>query len=325
MTSYLIRRLLIGAVTLVLITFVVYGLVRAMPGDPLAIQAAEDPNVRIAQERIEQRRRELGLDRPFYIGYFRWASGVLRLDLGNSVTRKQPVSRLIAARIGPTLLLSIPSLVITYLLSIPLGLYSTARSGRPDERGISVLLYMLYSFPTFVAALLLQIVFAVKLELLPLFNMVSDTHAQLTSWEKTVDILKHMALPLLCLTYGSLAYYSRFVKANLEEVVRQDYIRTARAKGVSRFRILTRHAFRNTMIPMVTLIGLTLPGLLSGAVIIEQIFTWPGMGRLFFEAIGERDYDTVMGLTLVFSVLALAGQLIADILYAVVDPRVTYS
>ena len=325
MTSYLIRRVLIGAVTLVLITFVVYGLIRSIPGDPLAIQAAEDPNIKIAQEKIERRRAELGLDKPFYVGYFRWAVKILRFDLGNSVVRKQPVSRLIAERIGPTLLLSIPSLVITYLVSIPLGLYSTARSGKLDERGASVLLYMLYSFPTFVAALLLQIVFAVRLGWLPLFSMVSDDHEQLSTFGKLGDILKHMTLPLICETYGSLAYYSRFVKANLEEVVRQDYIRTARAKGVGRFRILTRHAFRNTLIPLVTMMGLTLPGLLSGAVIIEQIFTWPGMGRLFFEAISERDYDTVMGLTLVFSLLALAGQLIADLLYAIVDPRVTYS
>jgi peptide/nickel transport system permease protein len=171
----------------------------------------------------------------------------------------------------------------------------------------------------------LQIVFAVHFQLLPLFSMVSDNHDELSSFAKVGDLLKHMTLPLICETYGMLAYYSRFVKANLEEVVRQDYIRTARAKGVDRFHILTRHAFRNTLIPMVTMIGLTLPGLLSGAVIIEQIFTWPGMGRLFFESIGERDYDTIMGLTLVFSVLTLTGQLIADVLYAVVDPRVTFS
>lgn len=289
------------------------------------MQAAEDPNVKIAQDKIERRRAELGLDKPFHIGYFRWASGILRLDLGNSVLRKQPVSRLIAERIGPTLLLSIPSLLITYLVSIPLGLYSTARSGKLDERATSIGLYMLHSFPTFVAALLLQIVFAVNLEWLPLFNMFSDNYNSLSTMGKVGDVFRHMTLPLICETFGSLAYYSRFVKANLEEVIRQDYIRTARAKGVGRFRILTRHAFRNTLIPMVTLIGMTLPGLLSGAVIIEQIFTWPGMGRLFFEAINERDYDTVMGLTLVFSVLTLLGQLIADVLYAVVDPRVTYS
>jgi peptide/nickel transport system permease protein len=136
--------------------------------------------------------------------------------------------------------------------------------------------------------------------------------------------LKHAILPIVCFTYGSLAYYSRFIRANMQEVIRQDYIRTARAKGVPPLQVIWRHAFRNTLVPLVTLIGLTLPHLLSGAVILEQIFTWPGMGRLYFEAIGQRDYNTIMGLTLMFSILTLLGQLFADILYAVVDPRVTY-
>jgi peptide/nickel transport system permease protein len=154
--------------------------------------------------------------------------------------------------------------------------------------------------------------------------MTSDNYTSLSASGKAWDILRHSILPIVCFTYGSLAYYSRFVHANLEEVIRQDYIRTARAKGVPPGRVIWHHAFRNTLIPLVTLLGLTLPSLLSGAVILEQIFGWPGMGRLFFEAISQRDYDTLMGLTLMFSVLTLLGQLLADILYAVVDPRVTY-
>src|SRR3954470_24870902 len=154
--------------------------------------------------------------------------------------------------------------------------------------------------------------------------MKGDAYDSLSTAGKAWDLLKHAILPIICFTYGSLAYYSRFVQANMEEVIRQDYIRTARAKGVPPGRVIWHHAFRNTLIPLVTLLGLTLPSLLGGAVILEQIFVWPGMGRLFFEAIGQRDYDMLMGLTLMFSVLTLLGQLIADILYAVVDPRVTY-
>ena len=184
---------------------------------------------------------------------------------------------------------------------------------------------MLYSLPSFVAALFLQILFAVKLGWLPLFGMQSNNFDSLSTWGKTWDIFQHALLPVVCFTYGSLAYYSRFIRANMHEAIRQDYIRTARAKGVSPMRVIVKHAFRNTLIPLVTLIGLTLPHLLSGAVILEQIFTWPGMGRLFFEAIGRRDYDTVMGLTLIFSILTLLGQLLADVLYAVVDPRITYN
>jgi peptide/nickel transport system permease protein len=225
--------------------------------------------------------------------------------------------------------LSASSLFLAYLLAVPMGLFATIRSGKPDERALSTTLYMLYSLPSFVAALLLLVFFSVKLEgtpfELPLFGMVSDGYAELSSLGKVGDIFRHMILPVTCFTYGSLAYFSRFVKSNMEEVVRQDYIRTARAKGVGPFRVVVHHAFRNTLIPFVTLIGLTLPFLLSGSVILEQIFSWPGMGRLFFEAITERDYPTIMGLTLMFSILTLLGQLLADVLYAVVDPRVTYS
>jgi peptide/nickel transport system permease protein len=190
-------------------------------------------------------------------------------------------------------------------------------------------LYMLYALPRYVAALFLLVLFSVRLEgtafELPLFGMTSDNYQDLSTVGKVLDILRHMILPVACYTYASLAFYSRFVKSNMEEVIRQDYIRTARAKGVGPFRVITLHAFRNTLIPFVTLVGLTLPALLSGSVILEQIFTWPGMGRLFFEAITERDYPTIMGLTLMFSVLVLLGQLVADVLYAMVDPRVTYS
>jgi peptide/nickel transport system permease protein len=155
--------------------------------------------------------------------------------------------------------------------------------------------------------------------------MVSDNHMQLSFFGRVLDVMWHMILPVTCSTYVGLAYDSRCVKANMEEVVRQDYIRTAKAKGVSPRRIIAHHALRNTLIPLVTLLGLSLPGLLGGAVILEQIFSWPGMGRLYFEAIRERDYETVMGLTLMFSILTLMGQLLADFLYAVVDPRVSYS
>ncbi len=330
MFQYLIRRVLIGLVTLVLITFVVYGLIRNMPGTPLTYALGEtDPSRRIRPEDLERMKRAYGLDKHWTEAYFHWMSRVVQLDLGRSLSRRQPVAKLIGERIGPTLLLSGTSLFLAYLLSVPMGLFATVRSGKPDERALSTFLYMLYSLPTFVAALLLLIFFAVRMAgtpwELPLFGMVSDNYRELSFFGKVGDVLRHMILPVTCFTYGSLAYFSRFVKANMLEVIRQDYIRTARAKGVHPFHVIVRHAFRNTLIPFVTLIGLTMPALLSGSVILEQIFTWPGMGRLFFEAITERDYPTIMGLTLMFSLLTLLGQLVADVLYAVVDPRVTYS
>ncbi len=330
MLSYLLRRVLLGLFTLWLITFLVYGLIRSMPGDPLVMRLeSANPDKIPNREDIERMRRFYGLDKPWYTAYFKWLGQTLTGDLGPSLSRNTPVASNIAEKMGPTLLLSVSALLLTYLLSIPLGLYSTVRSGSLDERATSTLLYMLYSLPAFVAALFLQILFAIKLRgtpfELPLFGMVSgEGYEQMTTMEKTWDIFKHALLPVVCYTYGSLAYYSRFIRANMQEVIRQDYIRTARAKGVGPIRILIHHAFRNTLIPLVTMVGLTMPYLLSGSIILEQIFSWPGMGRLFFESIRERDYPTLMGLTLMFSVLTLIGQLLADFLYAFVDPRISY-
>ena len=326
MATYLLRRLLLGIITLLVITCVVYGLARNMPGTPLTAQMGEDPSRKINAEDQKRLERIYGLDKSWPEGYVQWLGNLLRGDLGRSITRKQPVVTLIRERIGPTFLVSGTALVLIWLMAIPLGLYASARSGRPDERATSLLLYVLYSFPTFVAALFLQIIFAVKLRgtpwELPLFGM-ADLPADAPLLARIVDVARHAILPVTCQTYVSLAYDSRFIKATMEEAVRQDYIRTARAKGAGPWRVLFRHAFRNTLIPLVTLLGLSLPALVGGSVIIEQIFTWPGMGRLFFESIRERDYPTIMGLTLMFSVLTLLGQLLADLLYCLVDPRVS--
>jgi len=329
MLHYFVRRSLLALVTLLLITFLVYGLIRLMPGDPLLIKfegASPDRPIRV--EDIERMRELFGLNDPWYVAYWHWLSNVVRGDFGDSLSRPARVSDVIGQRVGPTLLLTVTSLSLTYLLSIPLGLYATARSGRLDERITGTVLYMLYSLPTFVAALFLQVLFAIELRgtrwELPLFGMTSDNFDQLSLGAQVWDLLQHAFLPIVCFTYGSLAYYSRFIRSNMQEVVRQDYIRTALAKGVPRWRVLWHHAFRNTLIPLVTMIGLTLPVLLSGSIILEQIFSWPGMGKLFFESIRERDYPTLMGLLLLFSVLTLLGQMLADFLYAVVDPRVTY-
>lgn len=323
MLTYLVRRLLIGAFTLLLITFLIFGLIRSMPGTPLTVNLAEqDPSMMMSKERLKQLEISYGLDKPWPQAYVHWLGSLFQGDLGKSFSRKKAVTAIIGERIVPTLMLSIPSLLLAYALSIPMGLYCSARAGRGDERLISVLLYMLYSFPSFVAALFLQLLFAVHLEWLPLFGMKSDNFDSLSTLGKTWDLFLHALLPVTVYTYGSLAYDARFIYANMQEVLRQDYIRTARAKGLGPVRVIWHHAFRNTLIPLVTLMGLTLPALLSGSVIVEQIFTWPGMGRQFFESITERDYPTVMGLTLMFSVLTLSAQLLADMLYAVVDPRI---
>lgn len=212
MAYYLLRRVLIGLFTLLLITFVVYGLIRSMPGTPITV-AMEGAPQRQSREEIARREKYFGLDKPWYVAYFDWLGRVARGNLDVSIPQKAPVSSLILSRMGPTLLLSVSSLFLTYLLSIPLGLYSSVRAGKPDERTMSTILYMLYSFPAFVAALLLQMYLSVRFEWFPLFGMKSDDFDQLSTGGKVLDLLWHAALPITCYTYGSLAYYSRFIRS----------------------------------------------------------------------------------------------------------------
>jgi peptide/nickel transport system permease protein len=327
MLSYLARRLLTGALTLLLITFIIYGLIRKMPGTPLTVNLAEaDPSKRLSPEDLDRLNKAYGLDKPWTTAYAYWLGNVFRLDLGSSFTFKQPALRVIVDRLPATLVLSITAITMGYAVSIFLGLFSAARDARIEERFLSGGLYLLYSFPVVVAAVFLQYWFAVQLKWLPIYGMRStEIYNNLSTFERARDILWHAVLPIVCETYGVLAYYTRFVHTNLQEVIRQDYVRTAKAKGVGPVRVLVHHAFRNTLIPLVTLLGLTFPALLSGAIIIERIFAWPGMGQLFFNSITERDYPVIMGLVLMFSILTLAGQLLADVMYALVDPRVRLS
>jgi peptide/nickel transport system permease protein len=327
-TTYLIRRLFFAAFTLLVFTALMYALIRNIPGTPLTLLGAEDPSRKISAEDLMLLNKAYGLDKPWYMAYVEWLGNVARFDLGTSFRYRKPVVGLILERLGPTLLLSVTSFGLTYLVAIPIGMFVTKHSGTTKERITSVLFYMLYSLPTYVAALGLLYIFYLRLHGTPFQlspGMVSDDYDTLSPGGKVLDIGRHLILPLICYSYGVLAYDARFIKANMEEAIRQDYIRTARAKGVDPQRVLWVHAFRNTLIPFVTLIGLTLPGLISGAVILEQIFSWPGIGKLFYESITYNDYPLIMGLTFMFAVATLLSQLFADILYAFVDPRITYS
>lgn len=328
MLSYLVRRLLLASVTLFLTSLVIYGLIRNMPGDPISLEMAMDPNVRQSAERRQILEELYGLNDKWPIGYAKWIRKVAVLNLGDSIPQKKTVAKAIGDRLGPTILLSGCSLLIAYVASIPMGLYCSARSGRLDERGFSIVLYALYSLPSYVTGLMLitfsfQYLVGTPFEL-PLQGMTDPDYDKFSLAGKGVDIFKHMLLPLICLTYGGLAYDTRFIKANMEEAIRQDYIRTARAKGASPLRVLLWHAFRNTLIPFVTILGISLPALVGGAVILEGIFNWPGMGQLFLGSISSRDYPLTMGCTLMFTVLTLIGQLLADLTYALVDPRITF-
>jgi peptide/nickel transport system permease protein len=322
MATYLLRRLLLGMLTLVAITFIVYGLARNMPGTPLTVQMGEsDPSRKLNPEDQERMKRIYGLDRPWHEGYLRWLGNVVRGDLGRSFSRKQPVTTLIGERIGPTFLLSGTALLLTWLLGVPLGLYASARSVLADERATSLLLYVLYSFPTFVAALFLQIIFAVWLGWFP---TKYDTTLSVTDWQSFVTQVRQMALPVLTLGLANAAAISRYMRSSMLENMGQDYVRTARAKGMSERTVVLKHVLRNSLIPVVTVIALGIPSIFGGAIITENLFGVNGIGAALILAIRANDLPTVQTLAFIFAVLIVLFNLIADVLYGLLDPRIRY-
>jgi peptide/nickel transport system permease protein len=229
---------------------------------------------------------------------------------------------LIFEKLPNTLQINAAAFVIAALFGVPIGLWSATRSGRPLERASAVLFFLLYSLPSFWVALLLMQFLAVRLGVLPLFGMSSDDYLELGAAGRLGDRLRHMVLPVVTLTYAQLAIFARFSKSALTEVIGQDFITAARARGAGEGAVMWRHALRNALIPLITLLGLTIPYLISGSVIVEQIFQWDGVGLLYLDAIFTRDYPVVMGLTVATAVVTLVAGVIADVLYAVADPRV---
>ena len=319
MTRYIGSRLLLAVPTLLGIVILVFLLLHLAPGSPVSALGGESGR-RVSQKAALEMRRLYGLDRPLPERFGRWISRVARLDLGESFVDHRPVLARIREALPYTLLLNGLALFLTLSIAVPLGV---AAGGRPEgalDTVTGTVLFALYSLPSFWAALLLQALFSVKLHWLPLYGVASDSAP--TGWEGLLDRLSHLALPLVCLTYGSLAFFARLVSASVAEVRSADYVLAARARGLSRREALWKHAFRNALLPLITVLGLVLPGLLSGSVIIERIFAWPGLGRLYFDSILARYYPFVLALSLLGAVATLLDTLAADIAYAMEDPRV---
>lgn len=319
---YVARRGASAAVTLLGITVVTFILIHSVPGDPISYFVARGGSAGVSQDALDHLRRDLHLDRPLPVQYWYWLRGVATADFGRSFITRRPVTEVILEKLPNTFELNFVAFVMAALVGIPVGLMSAARRGRLFDRGSAIVFFLLYSLPTFWVALLLMQLFAVRLQLLPLFGMTSEAARDADGIARLADHLRHLVLPALTLTYGQLAIFARFSRAALTEVVAQDFITTARAKGAGEGAVLWRHAFRNALLPLVTLFGLTVPYLISGSVIVEQIFQWDGMGHLYIASILARDYPMIMGLTVVAAVVTLAASVVADVLYAVVDPRV---
>jgi peptide/nickel transport system permease protein len=319
---FFVRRIALAIPTLFGIVVVVFLLMHLAPGSPASAIGSESGRRLSAAARAELRHL-YGLDRPLPERFVQWLGRVARFDLGESFVDRRPVSERIREALPATLALNGLALFFTLAIAIPIGV---AAGGRPDglfDRSSAIALFALYSMPVFWVALLLQTLLSVKLGWLPLYGVASDPAPGGAGG--LFDRLAHLALPVTCLTYGSLAFFARLVRSGVAEARAQDFVTAALARGLSRRQALWRHAFRNALLPVVTLLGLLLPGLLSGSVIVERIFAWPGLGRLYFDSILSRDYPVVLGLSLIGGVATLAATLAADVAAALVDPRLRES
>ncbi|MBL7685098.1 MAG: ABC transporter permease [Deltaproteobacteria bacterium] len=260
------------------------------------------------------------------IQYAQWLGRICRLDFGESFKDHRPVITKIKEALPITLLLNLIELTLVYFISIPLGVYSALRKDSTLDKIIMIKLFILYSLPTFWVAMILMMLFASAdhFNWFPMVGYMSDGAEALPWYKLILNIAWHLVLPVTCMVYGSFAFLSRFSRSNMLEVIRQDYIRTARAKGLSERVVIWKHAFRNSLIPLITLLGTLLPALLGGSVIIEQIFSIPGMGKLGFEAVLSRDYPTIMGIAAIEAFLALISLLLADLIYVWIDPRISF-
>lgn len=324
MLNYTLRRLAYLVPTLLGITIVTFLIINLAPGDPVTAIHGGEIQAQFSREAYEQMLKSYGLDQPIYVRYIIWLRRLLTFDFGDSFRSHRPVAALILERLPATLALNVASLFLALLIAIPLGLYSAVHQNSLFDKINGTILYMLYSLPDFWVALLLIMLFGVKLKLLPIYGMEAIDSRDLGFFGYWLDRARHMVLPTICLTYGSLAFLSRFVRGSTLDVIRQDFVRTARAKGLEEERVVYGHVFRNTLIPILTLLGLLLPTLISGSIILEAIFSWPGIGALFYESVLARDYPTVMGLSFATALMVLISTLLADLLYAWADPRVTY-
>lgn len=321
MSRYIARRLLQAVPLLIVISLLTFMIVEIAPGD--AAQMYINPEGGTDPAYIAQVRTSLGLDEPVHIRYINWLGKTLSGDFGFSFRTRRPVSLEVGDRLPNTLLLGSASLLLSFAIAIPIGVVSALKRYTFTDYFLSTLALAGISIPIFWIALLLVQVFAIQLGWLPASGM-RNVRASYTGFPAAVDVLQHMILPTITLSLAQIAGWSRYQRSALLEVLGQDFIRTARGKGLLERRVLLVHALRNSLIPMVTLIGISVPTVVTGAFITETIFSWPGIGRMGVDAVTGRDYPVIMAVTMMSALLIVFGNLIADLAYAWVDPRIRY-
>ena len=303
------------------ITAISFWVIHLAPGTPTDLQTTMNP---FAGEEARNRLNALyGLDKPLAEQYVEWVARMVRLDFGNSMSSdSRPVWDKIKERLPLTLGMNLGALFLTLLIGVPIGIISACRQGGVFDRVSTVFVFIGFAMPGFWLGLLLMMFFGVELEWLPVSGITSFDFESYGFWGKLWDLAQHLAMPLFVYTFGSLAAMSRFMRSSMLEVLRQDYIVTARAKGLSSRKVVMRHALRNALLPLITLLGLSIPGLIGGSVIIESIFALPGLGQLFYTAVLARDYPLIMGNLVLGAMLTLAGNMLADLAYGFADPRI---
>ena len=328
MTTYILRRLLLMIPTLLGITIMVFAISRVAPGDPVSLSMG--PGGQLDAERAadvrEARMKLYGLDKPVHVQYVRWLGRVVRLDFGDSIKHHRPVIDIIKERLPITLTLNLIAFVLIYTISLPLGVLAAVQHKRLFDRVSSVMLFMLWALPSmWVGQMLIGYLCGpTYFNWFPPAGLSSNNAEILPFFPWLADRLWHLVLPVFCLTYSGFAYLTKQVRAGMLDNLRADYVRTARAKGLSKTAVIFRHAFRNSVIPVITIMATLLPAMLGGSVIIERIFSIPGMGMMAFEAVTTRDYNVVMAVATIGGAMNLVGLLFGDIAYAIADPRISF-
>lgn len=320
MVNYILRRLLGLIPVLFGITIITFFVIHLAPGKPTRLQAELSPKITLeAREKLD---KLYGLDKPIHVQYWTWIKKLARFDLGNSFVDDRLVSKKISERLPITITISILSLFLIFLIAVPIGIISAVKENSLFDKSSTVFVFIGFAMPTFWLALLMMSLFGVSLGWLPISGIKSLEFEQYNLFEKLIDLSRHLILPVFTLAFIGLAGISRYMRTSMLEVLHKDFIRTARAKGLSERSVIYKHALKNALLPIVTIIGLLIPGLIGGSVIFESIFAIPGMGKLFFDSVMARDYPVVMGLSYITAILTLLGNFLADITYAYVDPRI---
>ncbi len=318
MPGFLLRRLAASLLLLLLVLTFTFFFLRLIPGDPIRLFEGQ----RLSLEQQQRLRQIYGLDRPLPVQYLHWISSVARGDWGTSLSQQRPVSTALGEALPATAILACAALAVEYALALLLGIVSALRRGSALDHGIRIVTLLLYSQPTFWVGLMAVLLFSYVWPVLPASHMHSVDADLMSPGERLLDLMRHLLLPALVMGLGTAGGTARYLRASLIEVMSQDYIRAARAKGLSEWRVVWVHGMRNAILPLIQVFAISLPVLLSGALIVEVVFSWPGLGQLTYLAISTRDYPLILGATALSAVLVVLGNLLADILHAVFDPRV---